>query len=223
MQILDSTVTTNILLILYIAWYLFGKKLMDSYSAKKGSNLADKEDSKAIESKKREGSQPFDIELEKLKAQASYIVEEYKESLKVRIDTKRKLYDGLVDLKIYTRQFYHKANSVKDAQESFNKFNETLDKVSDFMSCNKHFIREIDPDFLVRFESQVTQYLQIFRTANDSLNSGEKNENLIEKRNEAATKLLDLIDTYLGKIFQINPSEIPYNKSIQPTASAAAD
>ncbi len=215
MAILDSTVTTNVLLILYIAWYLFGKKLIDAYSTKKGQNIADKEDAKDIESQKREGGLPYDIDLEKFKAQSSYVIEEFKESLKIRIETKRKLYDGLVQLKTHTRKFYHRSAGVEQLQNSFNNFTNCLDEISDFMSCNKHFIAEIDNSFLLDFENQANEYIQCFKEANDSLNQGELNNVLLDKRAKSAEKLLDLIDIYLGKIFQINPSELPYNKSLK--------
>lgn len=210
MHLMDSVVTTNVLLLIYMAWRLFGRRFIDEYLSKKGGNLAELEDSKAIEARKREGSQPFDIELEKLKAQASYIIEEYKESLKVRIEAKRELYDGLVELKVHTRRFYHRSSCRDDAQKAFDGFLESLDKVSDFMSCNKHFINEIDDNFIFQFEDQINKYLKVFRAANDSINSGNPDETLLEQRNRNAEALQDIIDTYLAKIFSINPSEIPY-------------
>jgi|JI7StandDraft_1071085.scaffolds.fasta_scaffold183013_2 hypothetical protein len=218
MEIFESTVTTNILLVLYIAWYLFGKKVIDAYSSRKGSNRADKEDVGEIETRKMEGRQPFDIELEKQKAQAAYIVEEFKESLKIRIETKRHLYEGLVKLKVFTRHFYHRAGSTEEAQKAFDNFKEALGEVSDFMSCNKHFVKEVDPSFLTEFEDKVNEYLEKFRVANESINSGNTNSALVEERNQSATELLDQIDIYLEKIFKINPAELPYNKSMQPTA-----
>lgn len=223
MEIFESTVTTNILLVLYIAWYLFGKKVIDAYSSRKGHNRADKEDIAEIESRKSAGRQPFNVELEKQKAQAAYIVEEFKESLKIRIETKRKLYEGLVSLKVYTRQFYYRTKSVQEAQEAFDNFNVALNEVSDFMSCNKHFVKEIDPTFLTEFEEKVNVYLNDFKVANESINSGSTDSTLVDKRNMSATELLDHIDHYLEKIFKINPAELPYNKSMQPTANASAD
>ncbi|MDF2392390.1 hypothetical protein GWQ29_13970 [Aeromonas sp. 2HA2] len=223
MEIFGSTITTNVLLVLYIAWYLFGKKVIDAYSSRKGNNRADKEDIGELESLRSAGRQPFDIELEKQKAQAAYIVEEFKESLKIRIETKRKLYEGLVDLKVYTRHFYHRAKSTDEAQMAFDKFQDTLAQVSDFMSCNKHFVKEIDPKFLTEFEKKVNVYLDSFRNANESINSGNTNNTLVDSRNASATELLDQIDNYLEKIFKINPAELPYNKSMLPTANASAD
>ena len=218
MEIFESTVTTNILLVLYIAWYLFGKKVIDAYSSRKGSNRADKEDVGEIETRKMEGRQPFDIELEKQKAQAAYIVEEFKESLKIRIETKRQLYEWLVKLKVFTRHFYYRAGSTEEAQKAFDSFKEALDEVSDFMSCNKHFVKEIDPSFLTEFETKANEYLEKFIVANESVINGNANSALLEERNQSATELLDQIDIYLEKIFKINPAELPYNKSMQPTA-----
>jgi len=222
MEIFESTVTTNILLVLYIAWYLFGKKVIDAYSTRKGSNHADKEDIGELERLKSEGRQPFDIELEKQKAQAAYVVEEFKESLKIRIETKRNLYDGLVKLKIHTRHFY-RAKLTEDAQKAFDDFSKVLVEVGDYMSCNKHFVKEIDPSFLLEFERSVNGYLNKFKEANQSINNGNTNELLINERNSSATELLDYIDIYLEKIFKINPAELPYNKSMQLTANASAD
>jgi hypothetical protein len=223
MEILESSITTNVLLALFALWHFFGKKALDAYASKKGTNRADKEDLKSIEGLKKEGSLPYDIELEKLKAQASYIVEEYKESLKVRIDTKRKLYDWLVELKVYTRKFYNSNNSNEEAQSAFDNFKKALDEVSDFMSCNKHFINEIDPQITQNFERTVNNYMNQFIAANESIKSGKPDETLIKSRNQLAERLLDEIDSYLAIIFKINPAELPYNKSMQPTAKALAD
>tara|TARA_R110001583_G_C5601209_1_gene404529 strand:+ start:736 stop:1407 length:672 start_codon:yes stop_codon:yes gene_type:complete len=223
MEIFESTVTTNILLVLYIAWYFFGKKIIDAYSSRKGSNRADKEDTGELETLKTAARQPFDIELEKQKAQAAYVVEEFKESLKIRIETKRKLYEGLVKLKVYTRHFYHRAKSKQEAQEAFDSFKEALNEVSDYMSCNKHFVKEIDPSYLSQFENKVNEYLDKFQAANESINSGNTDEGLVDERNCSATELLDHIDSYLEKIFKINPAELPYNKSTQPTTITSTD
>lgn len=211
MEIFESTVTTNILLILYIVWFLFGKKALDAYSARKGSNQADKEDSEQLEAKKRAGQQPFDIELEKPKAQSSYVVEEFKESLRVRIKIKRNLYDQLALLKVYTRKFYLRSKSTLEAQDAFDNFSKCVDEISDFMSCNKHFIKEIDEDFLAGFEDKINNYMRIFKVANDSINSGEKKSEFITSRDQLAKELLDLIDGFLEKIFKINPAELPYS------------
>lgn len=63
MEIFESTVTTNILLVHYITWYLFGKKVIDAYSSRKGHNQAEKEDIGQIESLKSTSRQSFDVEL----------------------------------------------------------------------------------------------------------------------------------------------------------------
>ena len=220
-DILSSPITANALLVFLICWQVFGKKYFDAYFLKKGKNRADKEDLGGLEKIRKDVGQPYDVELEKLKAQAAYIVEEYKETLKIRIVTKRRLYDGLTDLKVNTRKFYYRSDSVEKAQKAFDTFQESLEAISDFMSCNKHFIREIDPSFLTEFESQVNDYMKAFKAANDSINKGNPDKGLLEERNKKAEALLDLIDTYLEKIFFINPSEIPYNKGMQPIADKA--
>lgn len=216
MEIFESTVTTNILLVLYIAWNVFVKKFFDEYSSRKGNNRADKEDIQELEARKSAGRQPFDIELEKRKAQAEYIVEEFKESLKIRVEIKRNLYDGLGRIKVNARHYYHKVKSPQEAQEAFNNLHNSLTEVSDFMSCNKHFIDEIDPDFLFNFENKVNDYLNKFRALNEYIRCGNNGleESIMSVRDQAATELLNYIDSYLEKIFKINPAELPYKSSI---------
>ncbi|EOA6545644.1 TPA: hypothetical protein ACGU7E_004753, partial [Vibrio vulnificus] len=214
LTVLDSSTTTNILLILYFFWILFGKDWLKGYSSKKGSNKADKEDAGHIESAKKGATQPYDIELEKIKAQAAYIVEEYKESLSFRIETKKHLYHELSRLKILIRVFYFRSTDA-NAQENYDNFERCLDGISDYMSCNKHFVNEIDPEFLISFEDKVNTYKQSFIRANKSILDGKNEESLIEERNSNATQLLDLIDLYLEKIFKISPVEVPYNKAFK--------
>lgn len=213
-SIFESTVTTNILLVIYVAWHLFVKKVVDAYNSRKGHNIAEKEDIGELESLKSAGRQPFDIDLEKQKAQVAYVLEEFKESLKIRIETKRKLYEGLVKLKVYIRHIYYRSESEKEMQDAFDKFKVALDEVSDYMSCNKHFVNEIDPGIIAGFEGKTNFYLGRIRAVNSSVINGVADRKLIDERDASATELLDDIDTCLEKIFKINPAELPYNKAI---------
>lgn len=212
-EILNSSMTTNILLVLYFFWVIFGKGFVDGYSNKKGSNKADKQDIADIEGSKKATTQPYDIEMEKVKAQAAYVVEEFKESLVFRIETKRHLYHELSELKVLTRTFYHRSTP-ETAQSNHDNLQNCFTRISDYMSCNKHFINEIDPEFIISFEKKTNDYNKSFMQANESIVSGNANAALIDKRNHDAEKLLDLIDQYLAKIFKINPSEVPYNKGL---------
>ncbi|MEZ9077016.1 hypothetical protein AB4069_13220 [Vibrio cyclitrophicus] len=211
-EILDSSTTTNILIILYLLWVIIGKNLLDGYSRKKGSNQADKEDISALEGLKKETTQPYDIDLEKIKAQAAYVVEEFKESLAFRIAIKKQLYKELSELKVLTRIFYR--SGPDDEQKNYENLESCFNRIADYMSCNKHFLNEIDPDFLLSFENQTNAYKQSFMEANESILSGNADHSLFENRNINAEKLLDLIDVYLEKIFKINPSDVPYNKEL---------